>query len=424
MKLIRSSRRRFARPGSRLGAAIYTVVVFNSLLVGLLGLSALSICRIERKQSLASSDQLVARENATSAVAAALARIKADSGWRSTFTHNTESPAISFATGSATWRVVDMVDTSLSNNARHGVFVDGIGRCGTATWIERVEAIQPEVPLPTLACAVHSHGRFVVDSGHWLTVLNGTASTNGELQVNGALVGSAQCSTKTSSGPVFGALTTGLAPRESPASSTLFTTYRNQATALSYAGALNHDLLGPGVNTYSGLSTNPDGIYYINTGSSTLSINGSRIHGTLVVKGNVLINYNVFLQFNKREAPVLIVDGNLTLNCDSSQFLSESEEGQNFNPPTSLFQGSGDLDVTDVYPSEIWGLVHVLGNVQITEPSRIVGMLLVDGEVRISDNAVIQADPTIFFSPPTGYWTAIPGPLTVKPTKWRRAAMP
>ena len=422
MKRVQRSRRRFAGYGSRRGAAIYTIVVFNALLVGVLGLSALSIVRIERKQSLASSDQLIARENAASAVAAAMARIKADTGWRSTFAHNTESTAINFGTGSATWRLVDMVDTSLSNNARHGVFVDGIGRCGTATWIERVEALQPEVPLPTLACAIHSNGRCTIDSGHSLTVINGTASTNGELKVDGAVIGSAQCNTKTSIGSVSGTLTTGLAARESPASSTLFATYRDQATALSYAGGMNHDLLGPGANTYSGLSTNPDGIYYINCGSSTLNIDGSRVQGTLVVKGNVQINDNVFLQFNKREAPVLIVDGSLTLNCDSSRFLSEADEGQNFNPMTSLFQGNGDLDTTEVYPSEIWGLVHVTGNVTINEPSRVVGMMLIDGEVRVSDQAVIQADPTIIFAPPTGYWTASPGPLVAKPTKWQRAA--
>src|SRR5688572_3804413 len=106
MKSLRTSRQQIARPGARRGAAIYTVVVFNAMLVGVLGLSALSICRIERKQSLASSDQLIARENAASAVASALARIKADSAWRSTFTHNTESTAINFGTGSATWRLV------------------------------------------------------------------------------------------------------------------------------------------------------------------------------------------------------------------------------------------------------------------------------------------------------------------------------
>jgi hypothetical protein len=423
MKSKRAFRARFGSCGSRTGAAIYTIVVFNALLVGVLGLSALSIVRIERKQSLASSDQLIARENAASAVAVALARIKADAGWRSTFTHNAESAAINFGTGSATWRLVDMVDTSLSNNARHGVFVDGIGRSGSATWVERVEAYQPEVPLPTLACAIHSKGRLQIDGGHWLTVVNGTASTNGELKIDGALVGNGQCNTRTGGGAVIGTVTTGLAARESPASSTLFTTYRDQSTALTYVGSLNHVLLGPGANTYSGLSTNPDGMYYINSGSSTLNISGSRIQGTLVVKGNVQVNDHVFLQFNKREAPVLIVDGNLTVNCDSSLFLSEADEGRNFNPATSLFQGSGDLDTTDVYPSEIWGLVHVTGNVTFVEPTRIVGMMLVDGEVRISDQAVIQADPTIFFSPPTGYWTANPGPLVAKPTKWQRAAV-
>lgn len=415
-------RKRGGQRGRR-GAAIYTAVVFNALIVGLLGLSALSIVRIERRQSLTSSDQIIARENAASAVAAALARIKNDATWRTTFTHNTESGAIAFSSGSATWRLVDKVDTSLGNNTRHGVFIDGIGRCGSAVWVERVEALQPEAPLPTLAAAMHSNARLRIDSWCSLTATGGVVSTNTELDVSGALIGEAHCSTNSSSGWVTGSVTTGMTARETAASSTLFAALRDQATAIPYSGNLNKHLLGPSVNTYGG-STHADGLYYINAGSSTLSITSSRIYGTLIVKGNVVINDNVFLQFNKREFPVLVVDGNLTLALDSSDYLSESAEGRNFNPMTALFQNSGDLDTSDVYPSEIWGLVHVLGNLGVIDTTRVVGGILVDGEVRISSRMTVQRDPTLFFSPPTGYWTAAPGPLAVKPTEWRRASFP
>ncbi|HVJ87911.1 MAG TPA: hypothetical protein VM452_19770 [Caulifigura sp.] len=414
-------RKRGGQRGRR-GAAIYTAVVFNALIVGLLGLSALSIVRIERRQSLASSDQVIARENAASAVAVALARIKNDAAWRTTFTHNTESGSIAFSSGSASWRLVDKVDTSLGNNARHGVFVEGIGRCGSAVWIERVEALQPEAPLPTLATALHSNSRFRIDSGCTLTATGGVVSTNTELGVSGTLIGDAHCSTNTSSGPVTGSVATGMTAREAAASSTLFAALRDQATAIPYSGNLNKHLLGPSVNTYGG-STHADGVYYINAGSSTLSITSSRIYGTLIVKGNVVVNDNVFLQYNRRDLPVLIVDGHLTLALDSSAYLSESAEFRNFNPMTALFQSSGDLDTTDVYPSEIWGLVHVRGDLTAIDTTRIVGGVLVDGEVRISSHLSVQRDPTLFFAPPTGYWTAAPGPLAVKPTEWRRAAV-
>jgi len=421
MNRLRTSCRHSALPRSRSGAAIYIAVVFNALLVGLLGLSALSIVRIERRQSIACSDQMIARENASSAVAAALARIKADPGWRTTFTHNVESAPFDLAAGSASFRLVDLVDTSLGNNPRHAVAIDGIGRSGNAVWVERVEAFQPEVPLPTLACAIHSQGRLRVDPNCSLTLINGVASTNGELAVHGALYGGAHCSTRTGGGTVVGGVTTGMTPRESPASS-LFAAYRDLAVTIPYVGGLNRHFLGPGVNTYTAASSE-NGIYYINAGSSMLTIASSRIYGTLVVKGNVTINDFVFLQFLKREAPVLIVDGNLTVQCDSTQFLSESAESRNFNPLTSLFQGTGDLDTTDVYPSEIWGVVHVLGNLTISDTSRIVGVVLVEGDTRINDHATVQCDPTMFFSPPTGYWTAVPGPLVAKPGKWQRAAI-
>lgn len=417
------SRRIRAARRSRAGVALYSIVVFNALLIGLLSLSALAVARIERRQNLGSSDQLIARENAVSAVSVALARIKADSAWRTTFLHNVESASIAFASGTATWRLVDMVDTTLNDNPRDGVLVQGIGRCGAATWVESVEALQPEVPLPSLATAIHSKGRLRIDSGRMLTVVGGLVSTDGSLEVNGALTGNGECSTRNGSGSVTGSVTTGITAREAPVSSTLFTTYKNLATTLSYNGDIGNDLLGPGVNTYGG-SSNADGIYYINSGSSTLTISDSRLLGTLVVKGNVRIEDNAFLQLNRQDAPVLIVDGNVTLQCDSSLFLSEDAENQNFNSATAPFQGVTDADEADVYPSEIWGLVHVLGNLTVTAPARVVGMVLVDGEIRISEDATFQSDPTIFFAPPSGYWTATPGPLQLKPSMWRRATAP
>jgi hypothetical protein len=414
---------RTGRATNRRGAAIYTVVVFNALLVGVLGLSALSIVRIERQQNVAASDQAIARENAVSAVAVALAHIKNDASWRSTFSHNTQSSLIGFGTGTATWRLVDAVDTSLSNNPRHGVFIEGIGRCGNAAWVERVEARQPELPLPTLTCAVHSGSRLKIDSGCRLTVLNGAASTNTELQVNGTLAGDGRCLSKTAGGAVTGTLTTGLTARENPPSSTLVAAYRDRATWLTYSGAILKDLLGPGVNTYSG-STNAEGLYYINSGSSTLVIDDSRLLGTLIVKGNVSITDTVLMQPASRECPALIVDGDLTLQFTSARFLTESAAGRNLNPSAAPFAGVSDADTTDVYPSEIRGLVHVTGNLMVTSDVRVVGLVLVDGEARFGSDCVIQRDPVIAFTPPTGYWTATPGPLELKRNGWQRAAAP
>lgn len=407
----------------RRGAALYSVVMFNSLIAGLLGLSALAVVRTERRQSTASTDVLAARKNAESAVAAALALIKSNTSWRSTYTHNLESAPLSFARGTSTWKLVDTTDSSLADDPRDSVLIQGIGRVGEAVWVESVEAQQPDIPLPSLATALHTEGRLRVDAGKTLTVLTGEASTDGQLELNGAIVGSVACQTLTGNVHGYTGSATIAGPLKENPPSTLFNKYKDLARQLVYSGDMNRVLLTPASNGYSS-GTNAEGVYYIDTGGATLSINSSRIHGTLVIKGNVIIDGSVFLHTYRPDYPALIVDGNLTLRSNSSTFLSEQDASRNFNPAGSPFAGGVDGDEADVYPDEIWGVVHARGTVTIDGSTHIFGVLLAEGDVTVKESCSIQRDTVLSYRPPDGYVKAVPDVLKLKDNRWDRGVAP
>ena len=131
------------RAAARRGAALYSVVMFNSLIAGLLGLSALAVVRIERRQSTANLDVLVARKNAESAVATALALIKADTNWRMTYTHNLESSALTFAPLESSSRATSILLLSAAINSGRMPLASGSSRSAPASISLRATASRP-----------------------------------------------------------------------------------------------------------------------------------------------------------------------------------------------------------------------------------------------------------------------------------------
>ena len=110
------------------------------------------------------------------------------------------------------------------------------------------------------------------------------------------------------------------------------------------------------------------------------------------------------MQPYRADYPALIVDGDLRLRIDSDQTgLSEAAWGRNFNPPGADLAGETDLDMTDVLPNEIQGLVHVIGNVEITESSRVRGCMICEGDVVSSKDPLFIHDPALYTNPPVAY---------------------
>ena len=72
----------------------------------------------------------------------------------------------------------------------------------------------------------------------------------------------------------------------------------------------------------------------------------------------------------------------------------------------------------DVFPSEIRGLVHVLGNLRIDNDSVVRGAVICEGQVTVeTSNAQLISTPSLLANPPVGYvrspassWTREPAP--------------
>jgi hypothetical protein len=114
----------------------------------------------------------------------------------------------------------------------------------------------------------------------------------------------------------------------------------------------------------------------------------------------------------RADYPTLIIDGDANFQYASQgTVLSESATGVNFNPPDTPYNGQSDLDLSDTYPSEIQGLVHVTGSVQMSNTALIRGLLLCQST--LASNAVycqqsqIVYTPSLYTFPPQGYTTVV-----------------
>ena len=124
------------------------------------------------------------------------------------------------------------------------------------------------------------------------------------------------------------------------------------------------------------------------------------------------VDQQVLFQPVRPDYPALIIDGDAVLQYSSQgTVLSEATTGVNFNPPGTPYNGYSDSDLSDTYPSEIQGLVHVTGQVQLQNTALIRGLLLCQSAL-VNDAVVCQQSqfiytPSLFTFPPQGYTSAV-----------------
>ena len=118
------------------------------------------------------------------------------------------------------------------------------------------------------------------------------------------------------------------------------------------SGNIDKRLLAPGVNDYAG-GLNAEGVYYIDTAGNDITIEFSRIHGTLVIdagtNNKVIIQEECFIQPYRDDFPALIIramEVDLKLRSNSGvSTLKEDATGHNFNPTGAPYLGQTDSDV-------------------------------------------------------------------------------
>jgi len=424
-----SGRRRWrvAGPGwaSRRGS-IYLFVLIIAMLVSVVGVSAITLCRVNIRRTQAAADNGEARSLAGSAVEAAIAAVNADANWRSHHLSGQETPQLAFGAGTLSWRLID-ADGDLSDDPSDPVRVLGTGRAGQSVWVYGA-MLNYTTPLDALRTCIHCAGQFSIMNGRSLIADGAPASTNADLYMedNSFLYGDVEAASRTGSqGTVTGTETIPASPKALPGANVI-ANYIAKATALPYNGDFDRVVLSPVVNEYGG-GLNADGVYFLSSGGHDLTIHSSRIHGTLVldVGGNKLvIDRQVSIEPYRTDCPTLIVVGDADLEYTSAgaygdRYLQESAVGHNFNPPGAPYEGQSDSDTDDAYPSQISGLVHIAGNLKLGQSAFVQGTILCGGSAVVEGDCRITYDPAIAASPPLGY--ADPAsPLAVTSGSWRR----
>jgi len=407
---------------------IYIAVLGSSMLVTLIGLSALMLVRGQRLQVNAAIDTDQARLNAEAGAELAIQRIASDSNWRTTFASGTIANKLPLSSGTYSVTVTDPVDGNLGNRTTDPVVLRCTGSRGVATQILEVTLDPVGAPIDALAMAIHTVGELHITGGNTLTVSGAPASTNGLLRDDGIVAGDAQCLAVTSPGNVTGALTLAATPKAMP-NSNVVSLYVGLGTAITPAvNSISALALGPGANPLGG-GTNAGGVYVL-TINSNVTIQNCRILGTLVIicpGRTVTIQGNVLMQPARPDYPALIVDGAVNFKFDSTTNLSEATLATNFNPTGVPYLSVTDSDKVDTYPSEIGGLVHIKDSLSISAPCTVRGAVIC--ESASSSNAVVLSrsmqvvyDPTLYSSPPMGYTKT--GAMAVRPGSWKQAVNP
>jgi Tfp pilus assembly protein PilX len=422
MKTLRRARRTLST--ARRGG-VYLAVLGSAMVVVILGLSMMSVARLEQLASGAAGDSVKARSYAESAVELGMLEIQRNLLWRvkANGAWETNRP---IGDGAYTLEVTDPIDGNLANDSRDPVVVRGTGLKGQARHILEVTMVDTGDPVKSLSSALAGAGGVRVESGRSLMVSLAPVSSNATLTNNGTITGNAEALLILGSGTITGTSSILSLGNQMPPAG-IHALYAKLGTQISPGSDLERAVLAPRYTTYG--PTNNDGIYVVNAPGG-LRIRDVRIHGTLVViaPGATVRVENVHMQSYRPDCPALIVHGDLVLASDRTAPVSEAGVGVNFNPPLAPYEGAGDTDQFDQYPCEIRGLVHVTGTLLFEQKPRVVGGVIAEGAPLLAPGVVIDGDPQIAWDPdlkdhpPIGY-SATPI-MEERPGSWKRVTLP
>lgn len=180
--------------------------------------------------------------------------------------------------------------------------------------------------------------------------------------------------------------------------------------------------LGPSVNTlYPGggapIDPTGKGLYWIDCLGQKLTIERSRIRGTLLVLnpgpnsgiGAGPINWSPAVA----GYPALLVHADNASNANftiqaTNRVLSERENGMSFNPAGAPSDDFGqDSDTNEIYPSEIRGMVVVENNLTYLNNGLVRGALVVGNDLTSTSGSLeVAYQPDSLLNPPPGFNSA------------------
>lgn len=386
-------------------ATLYIAVLGTSLLLTVIGLSALLTTGALHRGAMGDLKLAAARLNALSAIELGLNVTQRSANWRSAQINGAWFTDRPLGGGRISLYVQDPVDGDLANSATEVVRFTGVGVVGESRFIFESDYEPIIEPLEALLSAVHSGGDLSVKSGSTLTVSGGPASTNSNAIVSGTINGNVHADSVDNPGNVNGTIRAPADEKPMP-DDNVVSTFAAIATPLSARTKLEATVLSRGINPDGIPDT--DGAYFLDTQGRDLPIQGIRLMGTLVISApgkTVTINQNVLLSADRSDLPVLVIDGDLELNygSDGGSTLDEATWGTNFNPSGAPCNNVTDADLTDSYPSRIEGLIYVTGNVTMTSTARVNGVIICEGAFSCSGTNTIAHDDQPSQTPPEGF---------------------
>lgn len=410
-----NSHSRFQRRGST-----YVIVLMVSSMVVLIGLTALTVARISRRNTELGVSAGESRHLAQAAVEAGRGLVANDANWRKALANGTWISDVKLGGGAVTVSGVDPDDASLSDWPRDPVVITGRGQVSPAAFLLEARLEPAVTPLDVLRATLHAGTSVSVSLSQRFAATGGPVSSNGAIVSLGTIYGNAEA-TLTITGTVTGT-SSPLSPTKPMPPTSVVDTYIALGSALSYAN-LDKVVLAPGQSSLG--VNNALGVYYMDTGNKDALFRRTRLHGTLIVRctGRTLtLDTAVFFQPNDPLMATLLVDGNLVLDYPSNSTPLMEGGVRNFNPTWAPHEGVGDTDSSDYYPNEVQGLIYVTGNVMFSNGARVRGTVICGGTATCTGYSEVIHVPTIYTNPPIGFESTVT--MTPKSGSWRRVLPP
>jgi hypothetical protein len=401
--------------------SVYLHVLASSLLVSVIGLGSLFAVRVQMRSCRLGKDYAEARTCAVSAVELGIQHIKQDSAWRTTWPNGFWMEDKPLGAGRFALKGTDPQDSDLANSPYDAIVLTGIGTRGQARHITQVVLVPVIKPIEALTSCLQGSGSLKINSGKRITAVGAPVCTNGQLDNDGTIDGTAQAQSIADTGTITGGPPLVPGPVKRMPDADVISRYVTRAHSVTYASTREKFVLAPGYNPYG--TADPNGLYLINTNNGSLTIKDCRIYGTLVVQagtGTVTLDSSVFLQNYRSDFPSLLVTAStVIIRCTSATTqLSESSLNTNFNPAAAPYQGVSDTDKVDSYPNEIRGLVHIEGSLRLQQTARIVGVVICNGSVTCEETNTITYNSSLYACPPRWY-TYVDG-MKLSPGSWKQ----
>jgi hypothetical protein len=387
------------RPGT-----MYVAVMGCSLIVTVLGVSAVMLTRVETLAAKGTADLAAARSLAQAAVDLGFRTISTDATWRTSKSPGAWRASQAAGDGTVSLSVTDPVDAVFSDANWEPVTLTGTGVIRQARYLLEATAVAQPAPLPALNTCLHTSGKITVSLLKNVTLSGAPLSMNGSINGPGTVTGNVQAGS-TGTPPIIVGTSTVPSPAKEMPDAGVFAMYKSMATTITGVSEIDRQVLSATRNPWG--TANPDGVYFIDA-ALDFRIRRSRIQGTLLIKcaagAKVLLDDTALVESFRADYPTLIIDGPLEIAL-SSGTISEATDGVNLNPATSPYLGSSDIDTSDSYPNELRGLIHVLGTVTFSRSSTVRGVIIAQGNVSIDAAPQLIHTPALYARPPMGYVT-------------------